>query len=67
MIWIIISIVASLIALFLIADNKIKSDRIKVLEYALFYMTLEKIGQDDYEEKLNKLQNIIPYQRPKDK
>lgn len=67
MIWIIISIIASLIALFLIADNKIKSDRIKVLEYALFYMTLEKIGQDDYEEKLNKLQNIIPYQRPKDK
>lgn len=67
MTWIIISIIASLIALFLIADNKIKSDRIKVLEYALFYMTLEKIGQDDYEEKLNKLQNIIPYQRPKDK
>lgn len=67
MIWIIISIIASLIALFLIADNKIKSDRIKALEYALFYMTLEKIGQDDYEEKLNKLQNIIPYQRPKDK
>lgn len=67
MIWIIISIVVSLIALFLIAGNKIKSDRIKALEYALFYMTLEKIGQDDYEEKLNKLQNIIPYQRPKDK
>lgn len=67
MIWIIISIIASLIALFLIADNKIKSDRIKALEYALFYMTLENIGQDDYEEKLNKLQNIIPYQRPKDK
>ena len=67
MIWIIISIIASLIALFLIADNKIKSDRIKALEYALFYMMLEKIGQDDYEEKLNKLQNIIPYQRPKDK
>ncbi|MGJ5711600.1 hypothetical protein ACSBRB_00140 [Staphylococcus auricularis] len=67
MIWIIISIIASITALILIADNKIKSDRIKALEYALFYMTLEKIGQDDYEEKLNKLQNIIPYQRPKDK
>lgn len=67
MIWIIISIIASITALILIADNKIKSDRIKALEYALFYMALEKIGQDDYEEKLNKLQNIIPYQRPKDK
>ncbi|MCG7342219.1 hypothetical protein MHK01_09410 [Staphylococcus auricularis] len=67
MVWIIISIISSITALILIADNKIKSDRIKALEYALFYMTLEKIGQDDYEEKLNKLQNIIPYQRPKDK
>ncbi|MBM0868924.1 competence protein ComGF [Staphylococcus auricularis] len=59
MIWTIISIVVCIIALFLLTDNKMKSDRIKVLKYALFFQSIDHLKCEQINTEVDKIEKRI--------